>query len=473
LPVLFSFSALINALNHFYAPNKTMNIINERIPLKVIAEHRYFFSVLARAKGKKKLLAYAFLALTASNFVYFFTEPAQAGFLFDDLTGAGRAIGNSIQGSAYKIIVGIYNGKFGILDWLSKSCLFFATPVAAVGIMQALEEKESEHPMPKRVFYGVLALVVCLSQGGFIMGQLYLFMYELFEGFAKGMDSRMSIYSAIESGKGFLSANATLSASFAECHKFVGQEQVTCISKATDNAMTTLSDLQKSYGPMDWIKGRMDAIQKIATDIVSPNGQKVSVAANLFFMFVQPVAETAAAAHATASIVMMSVVYTITMAFLGLGGPVAMLASLLAPGLQSAWVLWVISVFSVWFWHTSYLAVMWFLSQLLLSASNSNFVATDWFSMSAQWMAPTLTGAACGVGGMAVFQGVTRSVNEAAELVARAASIAAKAAVGAATGGLSGAATSVAMSSGGGGGGGGSSAAPPQGMSTPPVATQY
>jgi hypothetical protein len=448
-----------------------MKIIHDRIPLQVVAEHRHFFKVLAQAKGRKKLLAYGFLVLTAFNFVYFFTEPADA-FLFDDLTGLGRAAGAGISQSAYKIVVDIYSGKYGILEWISKTCLFFATPVAAVGIMQTLDEKESPNKLPKGVFYGVLALVACLSGGGFIMGQLYLFAYEVFEGFVKGMDSRMTIHNAIESGKGFLSSNSMLSASFTECQKLVGQEQVRCISIATDNAMKTMSDMAKTYGPMDWIEGREEALAQIGKDIGSSDNVLAAHAANTFFMFVQPVAETAAAAHATASIVMMSVSYTLTMAFMGLGGPVSLLASLLVPGLQAAWVLWVISIFSVWFWHTSYLAVMWFLSKLLVSATPSTFVTSDWFSMSAQWMAPTITGALAGLGGMAVFQGVTRSVNDAAELAANAAMIAAKAAVGAVLGGPAGAITAVSMG-GGGGGGGGSSSAPPQNTPTAPVATQY
>ena len=311
-----------------------MKIINPTIPIQAVAEHRHFFKILRKAKGRQKLLAYGFLALTAFNFFYFFTEPADA-VLFDDLTGLGRSMGSGITQSAYQIVVDIYgNGKYGILDWLSKSCLLFATPVAAIGIMQAIDDKESPYPMPKQVFYGVIALWICLSGGGFVMGHLYLFMYEAFEGFSKGMDSRMSIYNAIETGKGFLSNNAVLSANFAECHKLVGQEQVRCISTATDNAMKTMSSIANTYGPMDWIKGRGEALLQIAKDIVNPDLAISARASNTFFMFVQPVAESAAAAHATASIVMMSVAYTITMAFLGLGAPIALLASMLVSGLD-------------------------------------------------------------------------------------------------------------------------------------------
>ena len=446
-----------------------MFLLPNRIPLKLIAEHQHFFSVLRKAKGRKKLLAYAFLALTAFNFFYAFTSPADA-FIFDDLTGLGRAAGQSITDSAYQIVFDMYgSGKYGILDWLSRTCLYFATPVAAVGIMQTLDDKESKYPLPKGVLFGVLALVICLSGGGFIMGQLYLFMYQIFEGFVKGMDSRMSIHAAIESGKGFLSSNAMLSANFADCQKLVGQEQVACVSHATDNAMKTMSDMANTYGPLDWIKGRQQALAAIQEDIVSSDNIVSALAANSFFMFVQPVAETAAAAHATASIVMASVSYTLTMAFLGLGGPVALLASILAPGLQSAFVLWVISIFSVWFWHTSYLAVMWFLSKLLLSATPSTLVTTDWFALGAQWIAPTITGAVSGLLGMGVYQGITRQVNEASELVVNAAMIAAKAAVGAAVGGPAGAVTAINM----GGGGGGGNSAPPQNVPSAPVATKY
>ncbi|NJM76762.1 MAG: hypothetical protein HC852_14450 [Acaryochloridaceae cyanobacterium RU_4_10] len=280
------------------------------------------------------------------------------------------------------------------------------------------------------------------------------------------MDDYMSIYNAIEQGKGFLSSNAVISANFAECHKFAGQEQVKCIAEATQNVQKTLGDLASTYGPQDWINGRREAINNITKDIVSSNNPVAALASNAWFMLTQPIAETANAAQATASIVMMSVVYTMTMAFLGLGGPISLLASLLAPGLQAAWVAWVISIFTVWFWHTSYLAVMWFLSKLLLSATAATFMATDWFSLCATWMAPALTGAVCGVSGMAVFSGVRKSAEDAGALAFQAAKLAVMAAIPA------GGATSIAMSGGGGRGGGGSSA-PPQNTPAAPVATRY
>jgi hypothetical protein len=454
--------ASINAPNHFLEPNEAMNIINERIPIKVIAEHRHFFKVLRRAKGYKKLLMCAFLVLTTFNLVYFFVEPAQA-LLFDDLSGLGRQVGGGITAASYQIVSDIYGSrKYGILGWLSKTCLFFATPIAAVGIMQSLDEKESENPLPKKVFYGVLALVVCLSNGGYIGGQLYLFLYNIFEGFAKQMDDYMSIYSAIEQGKGFLASNAVIAAQSSECHKFTGQEQAKCISAATEHVLGTLGEMASTYGPQDWIKGRIDAISQIGKDIASSDNKIAAIAANGFFLLNQPTTETAGAALATASIAAMSIVYTMTMAFLGLGGPISLLASLLVSGLQAAWVAWVISIFTVWFWHTSYLAVMWFLSKLLISATASTFMATDWFSLLATWCAPVLTGAVCGLSGMSVFQGVTKSATDAATIAIQLAKIAAGAAVGGPAG-----ATTVAMSSGGG------SSVPPQNMSTPPVTTQY
>lgn len=441
-----------------------MNIINERIPIQVIAEHRYFFSALIRAKGIKKYVMCAFLMLTVFNLVYCFTDPAQA-LVFDDLTGLGRQVGGGITASSYQIISDIYNGKYGILPWLSKTCLFFATPIAAVGLMQSLDERESRNPLPKTVLYGVIALVVCLSGGGYVGGQLYLFLYNIFEGFTKKMDDFMSIYSAIEQGKGFLASNAMIASHSSECHKFVGQEQAKCISTATEHVLSTLGEMASSYGPQDWVQGRIDAMSQIGKDISSSDNKIAAIAANGFFMFNQPLQETSSAAFASASIAAMSIVYTMTMAFLGLGGPISLLASLLVSGLQAAWVAWVISIFTFWFWHTSYLAVMWFLSKLLISATASTFLSTDWFSLLATWCAPALTGAVCGMSGMSVFQGVTKSATDAAMIAVQVAKIAA----GAAAGGPAGATTAVSMSSGGSGGG----SAPPQGMSKPPVATQY
>ena len=139
----------------------------------------------------------------------------------------------------------------------------------------------------------------------------------------------------------------------------------TVINTATEHVLSTLGEMASSYGPQDWIQGRIAAMSQIGKDISSSDNKIAAIAANGFFMMNQPASETSAAALATASIAAMSIVYTMTMAFLGLGGPISLLASLLAPGLQAAWVAWVISISTVWFWYTSYLAVMWFLSKLL------------------------------------------------------------------------------------------------------------
>lgn len=424
--------------------------LKNRIPLKTVAQHRYYFNVLKRARGWQRIAMLAFLALTVFNICYAMTDPAHA-LLYDDLTGLGRQIGGGIVDSTKQITTDIYSGKYGLWPWICKTCLWFSTPIAGVGIMQSIANDDNNpNPLPKGVFWGMVALTIALSGGGYIGGQCYLLLVAIFQGFTHKLDDFLNVSAALQAGQGFLASNSTISGYVAECEKFVGQEQAKCISVATDKALKYLGDAANEYGPMDWITGRIDVLKKIGTDIMSSDNPIASLAANTFFMFAQPVAETVASAHATASIAAISAAYGVTLAIMGLGIPVSMLASVLMPGMQSAWVGWLIGVFTAWFWYTTYLGIMWMLSLMMLTSTASNFVSTDWFTGLSAWGAPTIAGVVCGVTGISAFMGFQKSNSDLAGAVVQGAKIG----VGLATGNVAGAATEIAMS------GGGSSAPP-------------
>ncbi|NJM78191.1 MAG: hypothetical protein HC852_23475 [Acaryochloridaceae cyanobacterium RU_4_10] len=279
-------------------------------------------------------------------------------------------------------------------------------------------------------------------------------------GATKQLDDYLSISSAIQQGKGFLASNSLISARTAECSKFTGQDQVRCVATATKEVVGNLKEMASSYGPMDWIQGRIDAIVAIGKDIINSDNKIASLAANTWFAFAQPVDEAIQAGQATASITTMSVSYAMTIAYLGLGGPVTILASILVPGLNAAWVAWVVGIFAVWFWYTSYLAGMWFLSKLLLTATASNFMSVSWFTHLSVWGAPGIAAAISGVGGLAIFNGFTKSNSDAAAVAVELVKLTAAIATGGLTGGAS---TVVQMSS------------PPSqnGRSEPPVKTAY
>lgn len=377
------------------------------VSMGAVAQHRHFFGALKRAKGHKKLVAIAFLALTVFNIIYAFTEPAQA-YLFDDLTGAGRAAGDAIMKSSYTLVTELYNGKYGILPWLSKTCLYFATPVAAAGIVQYVSEEVPDNPIKRPVIWGTIFLVVALSGGGYVMGQIYLFIFHILEGFFQKMDEYMTLYNTIEQGKAYLASNAMISAATAECGKLVGQEQQGCISEAAAQALGTLKDFESRYGLAEWLKGRQDILEKIRDDVLSPDKSLIAQTANTFFyVFAKPAAETAQAAAATASITAFMSIYAAVMAYMGLGGPIAGLSSLLVPGLQSGWVVWLLSIFGLWFWRVSYMALLWFSSKTLVNAVPSNLIGTAWFTLGATILAPVIAGGIAGGGAFAIWGGIT------------------------------------------------------------------
>jgi hypothetical protein len=379
------------------------------VTMNAVAQHTKYFKVLSRVQGYKKAIMVAFLALTVFNVVYAVWEPQPAqAFLFDDLTGAGRAAGGRIMDTSYQIVTDLYNGKYGLLSWLCKTCLYFATPVAAAGIVQYMSEEIPGNPMKRPVVMGSVFLVIALSGGGYIFGHLFLFLFNILEGFFKNMDEYMTLYESIEQGKAYLASNALISAATAECQKFVGQEQQRCISEATAQALGTLNDFKSTYGPMDWIKGREDIFSKIAKDLASPNTSLVEKTANTFFyMFAAPAAEVAQAGLATASITAFTAIYACVITYIGLGGPIAGLSSLLVPGLQSGWLVWLVGIFGLWFWRVSYMAIIWFLSKVLVNAVPSDIAGTAWFTFSATIVAPIIASGIAGLGAMGVWGGIS------------------------------------------------------------------
>lgn len=389
------------------------------VTMNAVAQHTKYFKVLSRVQGYKKAIMVAFLALTVFNVVYAVWEPQPAqAFLFDDLTGVGRAAGGRIMDTSYQIVTDLYNGKYGLLAWLCKTCLYFATPVAAAGIVQYMSEEIPGNPMKRPVVMASVFLVIALSGGGFIFGHLYLFLFNILEGFFKKMDDFMTLYNTIEQGKGYLASNALISAATAECQKFVGQEQQRCISEAAAQALGTLKDFQASYGVQDWIKGRQDIFEKIVKDLSSPNTSLVDKASNTFFyMFAAPVAEVAQAGLATASITAFTAIYACVIAYIGLGGPIAGLSSLLVPGLQSGWVVWLVAIFGLWFWRVSYMAIIWFLSKVLINAVPSDITGTAWFTFSATIVAPIIASGIAGLGAMGVWGGISGFAGGAASTV--------------------------------------------------------
>jgi hypothetical protein len=225
----------------------------------------------------------------------------------------------------------------------------------------------------------------------------------------------MTLYEAIDQGKAYLASNALISAATAECQKFVGQEQRRCISEATTQALGTLKDFQSTYGVNEWITGRQEIFEKISQDLLSTDTSLVEKTSNTFFyMFAAPAAELAQAGLATASITAFTAIYACVIAYIGLGGPIAGLSSLLVPGLQSGWVVWVVGIFGLWFWRVSYMAILWFLSKVLLNAVPSDITGTAWFTFSATIVAPVIASGIAGLGAMGVWGGLSGFVAGAA-----------------------------------------------------------
>ncbi|NJM78190.1 MAG: hypothetical protein HC852_23470 [Acaryochloridaceae cyanobacterium RU_4_10] len=64
-------------------------------------------------------------------------------------------MGGGIINSSHQIMVDIYTPNYPLLPWISSTILLFATPIAAVGILQNLSDTNPENTLPRNVFFYV------------------------------------------------------------------------------------------------------------------------------------------------------------------------------------------------------------------------------------------------------------------------------------------------------------------------------
>ncbi|NJM75580.1 MAG: hypothetical protein HC852_07145 [Acaryochloridaceae cyanobacterium RU_4_10] len=381
-------------------------------PLKLsqIKQHTKYFHALKKSRGKNRLLLLSLLGLFAFNVVWliFQPQPAQA-FWFDDLTGVGRAVGDAIATAGFGEIKEIYNGS-PLLSYVSQVALLFAGPVVAVAAIEKLSDEKVENPIDDNTFYVALALLICFSGGGYIGGQLYLFLVQVLEGFIKNLDKTLSIYKTLESGKGLLASNGLLGADLATCKKFVGQEQVQCLAETSQKALKYLKDAEVAYGPHEWIDGRREILNKMLKDLTSSDNALLSIAKSTLFAIGSSVAEFKEAAHATLWIPAISALYTSVLAWAGLGLPFAIVGSLLVPGWGAAWVAWVAGIAGLWLFRMSYLLIMWHISSIITTTSADQFIATGWFALVSGELTPIFCGVVSGGSALAAYTGAANAI---------------------------------------------------------------
>lgn len=378
--------------------------------LSIIHFPRDYIRALSRARGDKRWVGLLFLGLIGINiFDALSAQPADA-WLLTDLTLAGRTAGDLIMQFAFTMMQDLYGGKYGVLAYISKSCMWLATPLVAVGVVQYMSEDMKGSPISRRVILARIFYFILLTNGGFVFGQIYIGLMQGLEGIILKMDGFLKLYDRIAEGKAYLSTSSIVSASVAECQKFVGQEQQRCIAQATNSALQHLGDFKEQFPLSKWLTDDIGQLKQIAQNILSPDKNIVEKAMNVWYAFNAPVMEIEMAAKMTAAIASYTAIYATVILFIGLGGPIAGLSSLLVPALQNGWVAWLVGILAIWYWRFSYLIMTWILSEMLTKAPSAATIGTAWFSYAVADLAPILSGAIAFAGAGGTWMGITSAI---------------------------------------------------------------
>ena len=215
----------------------------------------------------------------------------------------------------------------------------------------------------------------------------------------------------LQKARHIISTSSIISASVAECQKFVGQEQQRCIAQATNSALQHLGDFKEQFpAQLKWLTDDINQLKQIAGNILSPDKNIVEKAMNIWYAWNAPMMEIEMAVKMTAAITSYTAIYATVILFIGLGGPIAGLSSMLVPALQNGWVAWLVGILGIWYWRFSYLIMCWILSEMLTKAPSASTIGTGWFSNAIANLAPILAGAIAFAGAGGTWMGITSAI---------------------------------------------------------------
>ena len=379
--------------------------------LSIVHFPREYIHALRKAQGHKRWLGLVFLALVGFNLIDMLSaQPADAELL-TDLTLVGRKAGEAIMQFSFTMMQDLYGGKYGVLAYISKSCLWLATPLVAVGVIQYMADDDLKgSPVTRPVILGRVVYFILLSGGGTLFGHAYIELMHGLEGIILKMDGFLKLYDRIAEGKAYLSTSSIISASVAECQKFVGQEQQRCIAQATNSALQHLGDFKEQFPLAKWLSDDIDQLKQIGGNILSPDKNIVEKVMNIWYAWNAPMMEIEMAVKMTAAITSYTAIYATVILFIGLGGPIAGLSSMLVPALQNGWVAWLVGILGIWYWRFSYLIMCWILSEMLTKAPSASTIGTGWFSNAIANLAPILSGAIAFAGAGGTWMGITSAI---------------------------------------------------------------
>lgn len=350
----------------------------------------HYLGVIARFlrqvpnKKNKRILLFIFLGLCTLSFLL--TPEKADAIVFNDIADWGRNAAQKIALNQQKIVeryFGEYNPAFAYLCYCAQGLAIFPT---ASNFFKWLKEDED-----LKIWIELVApifLLITLSNGGYLLGQIILALYKTFDGIINTFDSYTGFYQIIKEGKARALVGPSLSPLFKQCEALVGAEQSTCFADLSKQAMGMVNEYKQDFSNASWLQDLGERLSDLAGKWLDPKANVADKLRTTFWAITSPAWE------GILTLILLKVteawqfLYGIAFIFTGIASPMAATASLFTSNtfLGSAYALWLTGMFTIFLARLLLYVGYGLASDLVVSADAST--DTIWFGVVMAFVIP-------------------------------------------------------------------------------------
>jgi hypothetical protein len=312
--------------------------------------------------------------------VIFFDLPQKAdAIVFNDIASAGREYAESIAKNQQKVVVDYFGGGNAAFSYLCYCAQIFAVFPAALGVMRWFREDED-----LKIWLELLApilVLIALSNGGYILGQIILALYKIFDAIINEFDSYTGFYKLIKEGKAIALAGQSISPIIKQCEALIGAEQAQCFADAAQQAQSLLGEYKQDFGNAEWIQDWLTRLGDLGGKLLDSNTNVLDKVRTAFWTITSPAWEGILMLILASVMAAWQALYGIAFIFAGLAAPMAATASLFTPNsfLSSAYMLWLTGIFAIFLARLLLYVGYGLASDMIVSADTSTDIL--WFGV--------------------------------------------------------------------------------------------
>uniref|UniRef100_B8HZ23 TrbL/VirB6 plasmid conjugal transfer protein n=1 Tax=Cyanothece sp. (strain PCC 7425 / ATCC 29141) TaxID=395961 RepID=B8HZ23_CYAP4 len=330
-----------------------------------------------RPRRQKRLVFYLFVVLLFFAFISI-PQPAEA-IVFNDLAQWGREAAEKIAQNQQKIVeryFGSYNPAFAYLCYCAQG---FAVFPAASGFLRWLKDDDDLN-----IWLGLVApvlVLVALFNGGYLIGQIILALYKIFDGIINTFDSYTNFYALIKEGKARTLIGPSISPLFKQCEALIGAEQAVCFQNISQQALNLANEYKQDFYNASWLQDWITRLSDLAGQWLDPSANVGDKLRTTFWTFTSPIWEGILVLILLKVMEAWQALYGIAFVFAGIAAPMAVTASLFTGSqfLASAFALWLTSLFTIFLARLLLYVGYGLASDLVVSADAST--DTIWFGV--------------------------------------------------------------------------------------------